>query len=260
MPDYVLPLVVGGLFGLFLFLSGLADPDKIVGALRLKDAHAFRVIAVFLLVGMLGTWVLTLGGWANLSIKPATMLTVSIGGALLGIGFGLTGYCPGTGLACAAAGRIDALVTVVGMLFGALVFILIHPLLVPHMEKVASYGKVTLPEHLGLDPAIFVWPIVVIGGGLLWLTRPRKRKAPATAPKAPAREAPEPMAEAPVAPMALRPALPASQPPEAKRSEERGEAPAGPPPQAAKPEPEEELPGKANENEEDKDAGPSGAF
>ena len=115
MSPNLISLIIGALFGTALILAGLADPDKIIGTLRLKDFHALRTIAVFVLVGMLGTWILQLAGLAHLSIKPAAIAAVLIGGGLLGVGFGLTGYCPGTGLACVMAGRIDALITVLGM-------------------------------------------------------------------------------------------------------------------------------------------------
>jgi uncharacterized membrane protein YedE/YeeE len=177
METTLLGLGIGALFGALLFLAGLADPDKIVGTLRLKDFHAMRTIAVFVLVGVLGTWLLDVAGVANFSVKPATMVTVALGGALLGVGFGLTGYCPGTGLACAAAGRIDALITVLGMFLGALVFILIYPGVVPPLEAVANYGKVALPEITHTNAAVWVVPLVVVGAGVLILTRPRKRAA-----------------------------------------------------------------------------------
>ena len=94
-------------------------------------------------------------------------------GGLLGIGFGMTGYCPGTGLSCAASGRFDALVTVLGMLLGALGFILAYPYVVPAMESLGDLGRKTLPEMTGTDAAWWVIPIVVLGTLLLWLTRPR---------------------------------------------------------------------------------------
>ena len=181
MPTQLLGLILGAIFGACLFLAGLADPDKILGTLRLKDFHALRVIVVFLLVGMLGTWILDLAGVAHLSIKPAVILPVLLGGALLGVGFGLTGYCPGTGLACAAGGRIDALVTVLGMFAGALAFIWIHPHLVPAMESIADYGKTTLPGITKTKPVYWVVPIVVVGVILLGLTRSRKSKSTASA-------------------------------------------------------------------------------
>jgi uncharacterized membrane protein YedE/YeeE len=177
LSDQVVGLGIGAIFGACLFLAGLADPDKIIGSLRLKDFHAMRTIVVFVLVGMGGVWLLSLGGAANADVKPAALLSNLLGGALLGIGFGLTGYCPGTGLACAATGRVDALVSVVGMLGGALAFIALYPSLAMPLDEIANYGKVTLPEWTGVNPAVWVIPIVAVGGLMLWLTRPRKSSA-----------------------------------------------------------------------------------
>lgn len=171
MSTEVIGFIIGVLFGVGLFLGGLADPDKIIGTLRLKDFHALRTIAVFILVGMLGTWIFELGGAAHFDVKPAAIVAVAIGGALLGIGFGLSGYCPGTGLACAASGRLDALVTVAGMFVGAFVFILMYPGIVQPIDVIANFGKITLPEISGIGRGFWVVPIVVGGIAALVLTR-----------------------------------------------------------------------------------------
>ena len=176
METQMLGLLVGGLFGAALFLGGLADPDKIIGTLRLKDFHAMRTIAVFVIVGMLGFWFLQLAGVANMDLKSANLVANLVGGALLGIGFGLTGYCPGTGLACAAAGRLDALVTVIGMFFGALAFILLYPLVIEPLDQMMQYGKVTLPEYTSTARGVWVVPIVVGCTLLLYVTRGKKKE------------------------------------------------------------------------------------
>lgn len=174
----LLGFVIGGFFGAFLFLGGLANPDKIVGTLRLKDFHAMRTIAVFLLVSIFGTWVLEMLGLAHFSVKPAAFASVLLGGALLGVGFGLTGYCPGTGLACAAAGRLDAFIAVIGMILGALAYILIYTSIAMPLDKVANYGKVMLPEITGTPRAVWVVVLVVGGGLALYLTRgPKSEQA-----------------------------------------------------------------------------------
>ncbi len=173
MSTEMIGFIIGVLFGAGLLLGGLADPDKIIGTLRLKDFHALRTIVVFVLVGMLGTWIFELGGAAHFDVKPAAMVAVAIGGALLGIGFGLTGYCPGTGLACAASGRLDALVTVAGMFVGALVFILIYPGIVQPIDAIANFKKVTLPEISGIASGFWVIPMVL--GGLVALVVTRKK-------------------------------------------------------------------------------------
>lgn len=171
MTTQIAGLLIGSLFGASLILSGFADPDKIIGTLRLKDFHVMKTIIVFILVSMLGTWILGFADLANFSVKPAALLAVLAGGAILGVGFGLTGYCPGTGLACAASGRLDALVSVVGMLAGALVFILIYPALIGPLDALLNYGKVTLPEitkvptglWIGLLTVIFTMVLIALG-------------------------------------------------------------------------------------------------
>ncbi|MGB2866438.1 MAG: DUF6691 family protein [Sedimentisphaerales bacterium] len=174
MSTPIVGLIMGVIFGASLVLTGLTNPDKIIGALRLKDFYAIRTVAVFLLVGMLGTWILDLFGAANFDIKPAVILPVLIGGAFLGIGLGLTGFSPATGLASAASGRIDALVTVIGMIFGAHVYILIYPSIVVPLERILNFGSLTLPQITGASAASWVVPIFAAGSFALFITRSRE--------------------------------------------------------------------------------------
>ncbi|MBN1764219.1 MAG: YeeE/YedE family protein [Sedimentisphaerales bacterium] len=178
MSENMISFIIGALFGVALLLGGLADPDKIIGTLRLKDFHAMRTIAVFVLIGMLGTWILEMEGVAHFSVKPAAIVAVLLGGALLGVGFGLTGYCPGTGLACAAAGRLDALITVIGMFVGALVFILIYPSIVQPIDAIANHGKKMLPEITGISRTVWVLALSGVGFFVLLVTGLKKKSLP----------------------------------------------------------------------------------
>jgi len=170
----ILALGVGGAFGMALILSELADPDRIIGTLRLKDFHAMRTIAMFVLTSMVGVWVLTEAGLANFSIKPAVMIPVAVGGGLMGFGFGMTGFCPGTGLACAAAGRGDAWISIAGMFLGALAFIVLWPYIVPPLSEIWNYGKTTIPVFTKTPAYYWVGGTVLVGGLILFLTRPGK--------------------------------------------------------------------------------------
>lgn len=174
MENSIIGFIIGIIFGACLVLSGLTDPDKIINAFKLKDFHVIRTIAVFILVGMFGTWILVIIGAANMHIKPAAIPMVIVGGALVGLGVGLTGYCPGTSLASAGSGRIDALTAIIGMYLGAHVYILIYPLIVMPLEKVFNYGQVTLPQITNTSLAPWVISIFTAGSLVLFFTRSRE--------------------------------------------------------------------------------------
>jgi uncharacterized protein len=65
-------------------------------------------------VGGAGVYAMRSLGFATLHVKPNLMVAVPIGGLSFGVGMTLLGYCPGTGVAAAAEGRLDAIAGVAG--------------------------------------------------------------------------------------------------------------------------------------------------
>ncbi len=148
--ELFLAIILGTIFGFALNRVGATNPENIINMLRLKDLHLMKVI--LLAIGL--SSILLFAGLAlgmvdpsNISIKKA-YIGVVIGGAILGIGFAISGYCPGTGLSAAATGRKDAIFFVLGGLLGAYAFTLSYGWLKANtflFDKIAG-GAVSLAQ------------------------------------------------------------------------------------------------------------------
>lgn len=124
--EIILAIVLGLAFGFALDQAQASNPQKIINMLRLKDFHLMKVIlfaigfSSLLLFILLSLNVIDAG---HLSVKTS-YTGVIIGGAILGIGFAISGYCPGTGVVAAGRGRKDAYLFILGGLLGAFVYML----------------------------------------------------------------------------------------------------------------------------------------
>jgi uncharacterized membrane protein YedE/YeeE len=117
--EVFLAIFLGTLFGFVLHRVGASNPENILNMLRLTDLNLMKAI-VFLLMtaGAIDS--------GHLSVKDS-YVGVIIGGAILGLGFGSAGYCPGTGLAGLGDGRRDAVAFVLGGLVGAFGYMVTYP-------------------------------------------------------------------------------------------------------------------------------------
>jgi uncharacterized membrane protein YedE/YeeE len=150
--------LIGCAFGAILYLGGATSYRRILGTLLLKDMWIIKLMMTAIGVGTLGIYLLDLGGLAHMSIKPAYLWGVAIGGAIFGVGWALAGYCPGTCVVGSAEGKLDALFTLIGGLAGALLFAFAFPVLEEALIVPANLGEVTLESLLGINGIYIALP------------------------------------------------------------------------------------------------------
>lgn len=129
-------LLAGLFFGFVLSRSGASDYDYIRRMFTGEDFRLALLMGTAVIVGAAGMLLLkALGGRdvggqpIRINRKPLNKNTV-FGGMLFGVGWAVSGACPGTVLAQIGEGKILGLATLSGMLFGTLVYALIaenHP-------------------------------------------------------------------------------------------------------------------------------------
>ena len=121
MTMILLAIIIGAAFGFALDRVGATNPGYISAMLRLSRLELAKTILFaigFSSTLLFGAMLLGLIDAGNMSVKTAYG-GVFLGGILLGLGFAIAGYCPGTSLAAMATGRKDAAFFALGGLLGA---------------------------------------------------------------------------------------------------------------------------------------------
>lgn len=118
-------LVAGILFGFVMENAGFGSPLKLSAQFRLTDWTVFKVMFTAIVVAAFGLWLLRVVGFLKpdiVFVPQALVMASAVGGALVGAGFAIGGYCPGTSMVGLSSGRIDALVFIVGLTVGTAAF------------------------------------------------------------------------------------------------------------------------------------------
>ena len=128
-------LLAGLVFGLGLIVSGMADPAKVLGFLDIGGAWDPSLAFVMAGAIAVGSLAFAVASKRTLSFLGATMKLpqsrdidrrLVIGSVVFGIGWGVAGFCPGPGLVALGMGEFKALIFVVAMLVGMVVFELLE--------------------------------------------------------------------------------------------------------------------------------------
>lgn len=173
-----LAVLLGIFFGLFLERGGLANPRRLTGVFYLTDFAVPKVMFSAILVASLGLYLLADLGLIDLKrvwIVPTYFWPQLVGGAVFGVGFVMSGYCPGTAVAGLASGRLDALVTLVGIGVGSLIFAVLFPVIEPFYNA-SPMGTITLPDYLKVNHWIVLLFVFALAGGMFYLMETYERK------------------------------------------------------------------------------------
>ena len=124
----IVAVLIGIAFGFVLERAGFGRADKLAAQFYLRDMRVFKVMFTAIVTAMLGLVIASAIGLTNLrdiseSIASLTWIwPMLIGGFVLGAGFIISGYCPGTSIVATASGNVDGLFTVGGVVTGTFLY------------------------------------------------------------------------------------------------------------------------------------------
>ncbi|MFP4065847.1 MAG: YeeE/YedE thiosulfate transporter family protein [Bacteroidales bacterium] len=171
IPDIIAPefnmiiaLIVGIGFGFALEQAGFSSTRKLVG---LFYGYDFTVLKVFFTAGitaMTGVLLLSHLEMLNTSIiyvNPSFWPSALTGGVIMGAGFIIGGFCPGTSACAAAIGKVDGWAFIIGAVIGIFAFGETFPLL-EDFYMAEDQGALLIYEVLGVERATFALIMVAV--------------------------------------------------------------------------------------------------
>lgn len=151
----LLGLLFGVVFGYLLQKGGVAKYEVLMGQFLLTDFTVIKVMLTAIIVGMFGIFSMHALGLVKLHVKPTRYAANIAGGLLFGVGLGLLGYCPGTGIVALGQGNYYAISGILGLLAGSYFYAETSGYLGSTIEKIGNRGGIMLPDLLGMRLAAF---------------------------------------------------------------------------------------------------------
>ncbi len=119
--NFLFAFLIGIAFGFVLESSGFSSSRKLAGQFYGYDTVVLKVFFTGAITCMLGLLFMSLFGWIDLDlvyVNPTYLTSAIVGGVVMGAGFIMGGFCPGTSFCGAAIGKIDGMVFVGGLFLG----------------------------------------------------------------------------------------------------------------------------------------------
>ena len=167
---YIVFLLIGLSFGFVLEMAGFGNSRKLAAQFYFKDMTVLKVMFTGIVVAMVlifGATAIGLLDFNLLWVNPTYLWPGIIGGLIMGAGFIIGGFCPGTSLVGAATLKLDAIAFVLGVGFGIFLF----------GETVSNFsifwnssylGRLTIPQWLGLPTGVVVLLLVLMALFMFW--------------------------------------------------------------------------------------------
>src|SRR5210317_2044722 len=129
--NLLIAFLIGIGFGFALEQAGFSSSRKLAGMFYGYDITVLKVFFTAAITAMLGLLFMNYMGMIDMSIVYVNdyfMSSAIIGGVIMGAGFIIGGFCPGTSVCAAAIGKIDAMYFIGGSFVGIFLFGQAYPL------------------------------------------------------------------------------------------------------------------------------------
>lgn len=167
---YAVYLAIGFAFGYVLEISGFGNSRKLAAQFYFKDLTVLKVMFTAIVVAMVLIFLSSALGLLDYNlvwVNPTYWWPGIVGGLIMGVGFIVGGFCPGTSIVAAATAKIDGIFFLAGVFFGIFVFGETVGLYEPFFNS--SYaGRLTLMDWLNAPAGWVVVGVVLMALFMFW--------------------------------------------------------------------------------------------
>jgi hypothetical protein len=159
--------IIGFGFGFTLERAGFGRSTVLAAQFYLTDMRVLKVMFTAIVTALLGITILSGVGLLDIGAisVPQTYLWPQLfGGLLLGVGFIISGFCPGTGVVGAASGKMDGLAAIFGVMVGSVLFGFGFPLY-ENFYNSGNLGVLRFPDLLGVPDAFLAIAVTLMAIG-----------------------------------------------------------------------------------------------
>lgn len=170
--NFVIAILIGIAFGFILEASGFSSSRNLAGVFYGYNFVVLRVFFTAVIVAMVGLLYFDYFGWLDLSkifILPTFLAPMLVGGVIMGLGFIIGGFCPGTSFTAIAIGKLDGLVFTIGLYIGIYAFTESFPLFSDFYNS-GSLGNVTLMDITGISAPWIAFAFTAIALAAFWVS------------------------------------------------------------------------------------------
>ncbi len=170
--NFILAFVIGIGFGFVLEQAGFSSSRKLAGVFYGYDFVVLRVFFTAAITAMTGLIFFHYFGWINFDlvyVNPTFISSSIVGGVIMGLGFIIGGFCPGTSICGVAIGKVDAMVFFGGIFIGIFIFGESYSL----FEKLlyaGNLGNRKVFDTLGMSQGLFAFVLIVVALAAFFIT------------------------------------------------------------------------------------------
>ncbi len=169
--SYLVFIVIGFAFGFVLEISGFGNSKKLAAQFYFTELTVLKVMFGAIITAMVLIFIAVGLGWLDygqLYVNTTYLGPMIVGGLIMGVGFIVGGFCPGTSLVGMVTGKLDALFFVLGALVGIFAFGETEWMFDIWWQTSGYLGRFTLMDWTGQPIGVVVTAVVAMALFMFW--------------------------------------------------------------------------------------------